>query len=53
MEFASQRDAAAFELPFWFGLEVTEGPRYKNRWLACHGLPPGAAVSIPDLPGDT
>jgi adenylate cyclase len=52
VEFASEEDAAAFEPPSWFGLEVTEDPRYKNRWLACNGLPPRASVSIPDLPGD-
>ena len=52
VEFDSERDAAAFEPPSWFGLEVTEDPRYKNRWLACNGLPPGMPVSAPDLSGD-
>jgi CYTH domain-containing protein len=51
VEFASEADAAAFEPPSWFGLEVTEDPRYKNRWLACHGLPPEGRSSHPRSPG--
>jgi hypothetical protein len=52
VEFASERDAVAFEPLSWFGLEVTEDPPYKNRWLARRGLPSGAAVSIRGLPGE-
>jgi adenylate cyclase len=53
VEFASEREAAAFQPPSWFGREVTEDSRYKNRRLASHGLPPGPAVSPARLPGKT
>lgn len=26
--------------PDWFGLDVTDDPRYSNVWLASHGIPP-------------
>jgi adenylate cyclase len=40
VEFSSESAAQAFEPPDWFGRDVTEDSRYKNQWLACHGLPP-------------
>jgi CYTH domain-containing protein len=39
VEFASVEDSARFSPPEWFGPEVTEDERYKNRQLAVHGLP--------------
>jgi adenylate cyclase len=39
VEFASEEDANAFELPAWLDREVTDDPRYKNQRLACEGLP--------------
>jgi adenylate cyclase len=39
IEFASEDESAAFEPPDWFGPEVTEDPRYKNRALAVDGRP--------------
>ena len=39
IEFASEAESAAFEPPMWFGEEVTEDQRYKNRALAVDGRP--------------
>jgi CYTH domain-containing protein len=39
VEFGSEEDSAAFEPPAWFGAEVTDDPRYKNRALAVDGRP--------------
>ncbi|HEX9975464.1 MAG TPA: CYTH domain-containing protein [bacterium] len=39
VEFISIEQANEFVLPSWFGIEVTEDERYKNRNLASHGLP--------------
>jgi CYTH domain-containing protein len=32
-------DPDGFEPPEWFGAEVTEDERYKNKWLAVKGIP--------------
>lgn len=40
IEFASEEESAAFVPPDWFGAEVTDDPRYKNRALAVGGRPP-------------
>lgn len=32
-------DPDGFEPPEWFGKEVTEDERYKNKWIAANGLP--------------
>lgn len=40
VEFASEEDAERFRVPDWFGREVTNDQRYRNRELALHGLPP-------------
>ncbi len=32
-------DPDGFEVPDWFGAEVTEDERYKNKWLAVKGIP--------------
>ena len=40
IEFASEEESAAFDPPDWFGAEVTDDPRYKNRALAVGGRPP-------------
>jgi CYTH domain-containing protein len=47
VEFESKAAAAAFTAPAWLGSEVSDDPRYKNKWLATHGLParPGAETS--------
>jgi len=39
IEFASEDESGAFEPPEWFGAEVTDDPRYKNRALAVDGRP--------------
>jgi adenylate cyclase len=39
IEFGSEAESAAFEPPEWFGAEVTNDPRYKNRALAVDGRP--------------
>jgi CYTH domain-containing protein len=39
VEFDSVEASVAFEPPPWFGRELTEDPRYKNRNLALGGLP--------------
>ncbi len=40
VEFPSEEESAGFNPPSWFGKEVTEDPRYKNKNLALHGIPP-------------
>jgi adenylate cyclase len=39
VEFESERDAAAFAAPHWFGRDVTGEPGWTNAALARHGLP--------------
>jgi adenylate cyclase len=39
IEFAGEHESAAFDPPDWFGKEVTEDQRYKNRSLAVDGRP--------------
>lgn len=39
IEFDSADAARAFTPPSWFGPEVTDDPRYKNKRLATDGLP--------------
>ncbi|HUA43808.1 MAG TPA: CYTH domain-containing protein [Solirubrobacteraceae bacterium] len=39
IEFDSPSAAAAFTPPAWFGAEVTDDPRYKNKQLAIKGPP--------------
>jgi CYTH domain-containing protein len=39
IEFKSLADASAFVPPDWFGRDVTDDPRYKNKRLATGGLP--------------
>ncbi len=39
VEFASVEEAAAFEVPGWFGEDVTEDPAYRNQRLAVDGRP--------------
>lgn len=38
VEFGTVAESEVFEPPIWFGVEVTEDERYKNRNLAIHGL---------------
>jgi adenylate cyclase len=40
VEFESVRDATKFPPPAWFGRELTDDPRYKNKRLATDGMPP-------------
>lgn len=42
VEFASVEASESFSPPDWFGMEVTEDGRYKNRNLAVHGMPADA-----------
>lgn len=39
VEFASEDSSRQFRPPDWFGLEVTEDKRYKNKHLAVFGIP--------------
>lgn len=39
-EFASEADADGFVAPEWFGPDISDDPRYRNRELAEHGSPP-------------
>ena len=39
VEFESVEQSGNFKPPAWFGDEVTEDGRYKNKQLATHGLP--------------
>lgn len=39
VEFPSLRASGQFEAPEWFGLEVTDDARYKNKNLARKGIP--------------
>ena len=39
VEFDDPWGATAFEVPYWFGREVTDDPAYKNQRLALAGLP--------------
>jgi CYTH domain-containing protein len=39
VEFASIEASRQFSPPEWFGVEVTEDSRYKNRSLAVYGIP--------------
>lgn len=41
VEFPDEATAAAFVVPEWFGREVTDDDRYKNRRLAVDGRPDG------------
>lgn len=44
VEFRSVEDALDFEVPDWFGREVTEDRRYLNTSLARYGLPSDEGV---------
>ncbi len=39
VEFESEEHSASFDPPNWFGLEITEDHRYKNKNLALYGMP--------------
>ncbi|WP_419661134.1 adenylate cyclase [Desulfosarcina variabilis str. Montpellier] len=39
VEFSSVEASQQFAPPEWFGAEVTEDKRYKNKWLAKNGKP--------------
>lgn len=39
VEFSSLRASEHFQVPAWFGAEVTEDARYKNKNLAAKGIP--------------
>lgn len=39
VEFRSEEESDRFQIPEWFGPEVTEDERYRNRELAVHGGP--------------
>ncbi|MGD0198846.1 MAG: adenylate cyclase [Solirubrobacteraceae bacterium] len=39
VEFDSEEDSDRFQIPDWFGREITGDQRYRNRELAVHGLP--------------
>lgn len=39
VEFASEAEAVAYMPPDWFGTDVTEDKRYKNKMMAIEGIP--------------
>lgn len=39
VEFVSTKEAILFDIPNWFGQEVTQDPRYSNSSLAKFGIP--------------
>ena len=39
IEFSDIKNAKSFDIPNWFGKEVTENNAYKNKNLAKFGLP--------------
>ena len=39
VEFASESEALEFMPPAWFGADVTEDKRYKNKMMAINGVP--------------
>lgn len=41
VEFPSEADSRQFDPPDWFGVEVTDDGRYKNKSLAAKGIPTG------------
>ncbi len=51
VEFDNQQQAEAFEVPLWFGPEVTNEYAYERRHIALNGLPsdPETPVSSPQL----
>jgi CYTH domain-containing protein len=44
VEFETIEQSAAFVPPDWFGIEVTDDRRYKNKQLAIHGVPKTTAA---------
>jgi CYTH domain-containing protein len=40
VEFATSTEAAGFQPPMWFGMEVSADDRFHNREIALFGLPP-------------
>jgi CYTH domain-containing protein len=44
--FEHEKQARAFQLPSWFGAEVTADPSYRRRSLALAGLPATAEVEL-------
>ena len=49
VEFSSIEESRGFVPPDWFGADVTEDERFKNRNLALHGMPPGHSESNPEV----
>ena len=49
MEFSSIQRAGEFIAPSFFGTEVTEDSRYKNKSLACAGPPEGDLLALSSL----
>ncbi len=39
VEFSSEEEARSYSPPSWFGTDVTEDKRYKNKMMAINGLP--------------
>jgi CYTH domain-containing protein len=51
VEFDNQQQAEAFEIPLWFGSEVTHESAYERRHIALNGVPsdPETPLSSPQL----
>jgi CYTH domain-containing protein len=46
VEFATQADETKFEVPVWFGAEVSHDQSYLNRMIALSGLPSAAVTEV-------
>ena len=39
VEFKTESESTKFQTPSWFGREITDDKRYKNKNLALYGIP--------------
>jgi hypothetical protein len=46
IEFGGQEQAEGFEVPLWFGPEVTAEYSYERRYIALNGVPPNSEVPL-------
>jgi CYTH domain-containing protein len=49
VEFATSTEAAGFQPPLWFGMEVSTDDRFLNREIALFGLPPVQEAEVSNI----
>jgi CYTH domain-containing protein len=49
VEFATSTEAAGFQPPLWFGMEVSTEDRFLNREIALFGLPPVEEAEVSNI----